>query len=72
LRADHGETGVVDLEKTRTAATRAWERRVGELKLACTCWDLRSNGITPHREARARYRTDATCRTFQCDKGHVV
>jgi hypothetical protein len=64
---------VVDLEKTRLAAIRAWERRIGELKPACTSWDsLRRNGITPHREATSRYRTDITGRTFRCDRGTVA
>jgi hypothetical protein len=63
---------VVVLQKTRTAP-RAWARRVSELELACTCWEcLRRNGITPHREAPARYRTDVTGRTFRCDKGNVA
>lgn len=61
------------MQKTRTGATRAWLRRVRELELACTCWDcLRRNGITPPRDAPARYRTDITGRTFLCDRGTPV
>jgi len=44
---------------------RRWERRLRELSLPCTCWEcLRRCGITPHREAPARYRTDVTGRRF--------